>query len=62
MTTRRAFLGAIPATGAAFAFGGALMSEAGPAVAQGGPALQPGHFHPKGKVPSAHTAAVLKAA
>ncbi len=62
MTTRRDFLGALPATGAAFALGGALLSEAGPASAQTSPPLAPGHFHPKGKAPSEHTIAALKAA
>jgi len=62
MTTRRQFLGSLPATGAAFAFAGALLGETGPARAQGGPPIQEGHFHPRGKVPSEHTLAVLKAA
>jgi alkyl sulfatase BDS1-like metallo-beta-lactamase superfamily hydrolase len=62
MTTRRQFIGALPATGAAFAFGSTLLAEPGAAQAQTAPALQPGHFHPKGKVPSEHTAAILKAA
>ena len=62
MTSRRQFLGALPATGAAFAFGSALVAEPGAVSAQSAPALQPGHFHPKGKVPSEHTRAVLKAA
>jgi alkyl sulfatase BDS1-like metallo-beta-lactamase superfamily hydrolase len=62
MTTRRQFIGALPATGAAFAFGGALVAEPGAAQAQTGPALQPGHFHPKGKVPSDYTQAVYEAA
>jgi hypothetical protein len=58
MTTRRQFIGALPATGAAFAFGSALVAEPGAAQAQTGPALQPGHFHPKGKVPSDYTKAI----
>ena len=62
MTSRRQFLGALPATGAAFAFGSALVAEPGAVSAQNAPALQPGHFHPKGKVPSEHTRALLKAA
>lgn len=62
MTSRRDFLSAIPATGAAFAIGGAFMSEAGPAAAQSAPPLAPGHFHPKGKIPSEHTIAILKKA
>jgi hypothetical protein len=62
MTTRRECLGAIPFTGAAFAVGGALMSDAGPAAAQDAPPLAQGHFHPKGKAPSEHTIAVLRQA
>jgi alkyl sulfatase BDS1-like metallo-beta-lactamase superfamily hydrolase len=62
MTTRRQFIGALPATGAAFAFGSALVAEPGSAEAQTSPTLQPGHFHPKGKVPSAYTQAVYEAA
>jgi hypothetical protein len=52
----------LPATGAAFAFGSVLVTEPGAAQAQTGPALQPGHFHPKGKVPSDYTQAVYEAA
>jgi alkyl sulfatase BDS1-like metallo-beta-lactamase superfamily hydrolase len=62
MTSRRQFLGALPATGAAFAFGSALVAEPGAVSAQAGPALQPGHFHPRGKIPTEQTRAVLKAA
>lgn len=62
MTTRRTFLTALPVTGAAFAIGGALLGESGPAIAQTAPPLAPGHFHPKGKAPSEHTIAVLKSA
>jgi alkyl sulfatase BDS1-like metallo-beta-lactamase superfamily hydrolase len=62
MATRREFISTLPATGAAFAISGAYLAEGGPAMAQTGPALQAGHFHPKGKVPSVHTEAVLKAA
>jgi alkyl sulfatase BDS1-like metallo-beta-lactamase superfamily hydrolase len=63
MTTRRAFLGTLPATGAAFAVGGALWSEGvRPAWAQDTPPLAPDHFHPRGKAPSTHTKAVLDAA
>jgi alkyl sulfatase BDS1-like metallo-beta-lactamase superfamily hydrolase len=62
MTTRREFLGTIPATGAAFAIGGAFMVESGPIFAQTPPPLQPGHFHPKGKAASRHTIAILKKA
>ncbi|MCX7301659.1 MAG: MBL fold metallo-hydrolase [Rhodobacterales bacterium] len=62
MTTRRQFLGTIPATGAAFAIGGNFIMEPSPARAEGTPPVAPGHFHPKGKAPSEHTIAVLKAA
>lgn len=64
MTTRRNFLTALPATGAAFAIAGASLLEGGAARAQtpAGPAPLAGHFHPKGKAPSTHTVAVLKAA
>jgi alkyl sulfatase BDS1-like metallo-beta-lactamase superfamily hydrolase len=60
-TTRRQFLGSVPATGAAFALGGALLSE-GPAHAQESPAPLAGHFHPKGKAPSTHTVRVIEEA
>lgn len=62
MATRREFISAIPATGAAFAVSGAHFGESGQAVAQTRPALQPGHFHPKGKVPSDFTKAVYETA
>ncbi|GAA0303055.1 alkyl/aryl-sulfatase [Rhodovulum strictum] len=57
MTTRREFMGSIPAAGAAFAIGGSLALEATPAHAQRAPLA--GHFHPKGKAPSEHTLKVL---
>jgi alkyl sulfatase BDS1-like metallo-beta-lactamase superfamily hydrolase len=59
MTTRRQLLGSIPATGAAFALGGALLTE-GPAQAQEPRPPLDGHFHPKGKAPSPHTIRVLQ--
>jgi alkyl sulfatase BDS1-like metallo-beta-lactamase superfamily hydrolase len=62
MTTRRQFLGTIPATGAAFAIGGNFIMEPTPARAEGTPPIAPGHFHPKGKAPSEQTLAVLQAA
>lgn len=62
MTTRRDFLTVLPATGAAFAVAGASLLEGGAARAQTPPTPLPGHFHPKGKAPSEHTKAVLKAA
>lgn len=58
MTTRRQILTAIPATGAAFALGGALLAE-GPAHAQQPRPTLDGHFHPKGKAPSPHTIRAL---
>ena len=61
MTTRREFIGSIPATGAAFALGGALLSES-PAQAQEPRPTLDGHFHPKGKAPSPHTIRVLEEA
>lgn len=61
MTTRREFIGSIPATGAAFALGGALLSES-PAMAQEARATLDAHFHPKGKAPSEHTMRVIEAA
>jgi alkyl sulfatase BDS1-like metallo-beta-lactamase superfamily hydrolase len=61
MTTRREFMGSIPATGAAFALGGALLSES-PALAQEARPTLEGHFHPKGKAPSDHTMRVIEAA
>lgn len=61
-TNRRDFLAAIPATGAAFAVGGLLTEDFSPAYAQERPPLAPGHFHPKGKAPSAHTVRILKEA
>ncbi len=62
MTTRRQFIGAIPATGAAFALAGSTLLGEGPARAQELAPLQPGHFHPKGKAPSPHTLEVLRRA
>ena len=58
MTTRRQILASLPATGAAFALGGAILSE-GPAKAQEARPTLEGHFHPKGKAPSPHTIRVL---
>jgi hypothetical protein len=62
MSTRRQFLGALPATGAAFAISAAFLTEGTTASAQEAPPLQPGHFHPRGKAPSEHTIAVLNQA
>jgi len=61
MTTRRQFIQALPAAGAAFAVAGNVLLDESPAVAkESAPAK--GHFHPKGKVPSKHTLEVLKKA
>lgn len=61
MKTRREFLQTIPATGAAFAVAGHMLSESSTAMAQSAVPLQ-GHFHPKGKAPTVHTVRVLKEA
>jgi hypothetical protein len=61
MTTRRQIFTSIPATGAAFALGGALFDE-GPAHAQQARPTLDGHFHPKGKAPSAYTIRAIEAA
>ncbi len=58
--TRRQFLGAVPAFGAAFSVAGAFTLELGSARAQQAPLA--GHFHPMDKAPSAHTIAALKQA
>jgi hypothetical protein len=62
MPTRRDFMTVLPATGAAFAVAGASLLEGSAALAQTPAAPLAGHFHPKGKAPSAHTIAALKAA
>lgn len=62
MPTRRDFMTALPATGAAFAVVGTSLLEGGAALAQTPPAPLKGHFHPLGKAPSDHTIAVLQAA
>lgn len=68
MTTRREFLGAVPAAGAAFAVAGTALLEGATSAraASGGSAREAaplaGHFHPKGKAPSSHTLEVLKKA
>jgi alkyl sulfatase BDS1-like metallo-beta-lactamase superfamily hydrolase len=61
MTTRRQFIGSLPAAGAAFAVAGNFVLEDSPARAQE-PAPLAGHFHPKGKAPSKFTLDVLKRA
>ena len=62
MTTRRQFIGAFPAAGAAFAVGGPLIFDEGMARAAEPPAPHAGHFHPKGKAPSKFTLEVLERA
>jgi alkyl sulfatase BDS1-like metallo-beta-lactamase superfamily hydrolase len=61
MSTRRQFIQALPATGAAFAVAGHLALNESPAHAQEAAPLK-GHFHPKGKAPSKFTLEVLKRA
>lgn len=61
MGTRRDFIKAVPATGAAFALGGLDLLEPTAARAQmAAPAA--GHFHPRGKAPSPHTLRILREA
>ncbi|MBA4130295.1 MAG: hypothetical protein C0519_02610 [Hyphomicrobium sp.] len=59
MTTRREFLGALPAAGAAFAVGGTFLGEISSAQSETAKPLA-GHFHPKGKAPSKFTLDLLK--
>lgn len=61
MTTRRQFLEALPAAGAAFAVAGDLLLEGGVRRAEAATPLA-GHFHPKGKAPSKFTVEVLRQA
>lgn len=61
MATRRTFVQGLPALGAAFAVGAAATLNESPAQAAPAAPLK-GHFHPKGKAPSAHTQAVLRKA
>ena len=61
MTTRRQFLGALPATGAAFAIAGPMVFDEGQARAET-TAPAPDHFHPKGKAPSEYTLQILEQA
>jgi alkyl sulfatase BDS1-like metallo-beta-lactamase superfamily hydrolase len=58
MTTRRQFVQAIPAAGAAFAVAGHFVLDESPARAHE-PAPLKGHFHPKGKAPSRFTLDLL---
>jgi alkyl sulfatase BDS1-like metallo-beta-lactamase superfamily hydrolase len=61
MTTRREFLEALPAAGAAFAIGGKIVLEGSSARAAREAPLE-GHFHPKGKAPSKFTKDILRGA
>jgi alkyl sulfatase BDS1-like metallo-beta-lactamase superfamily hydrolase len=62
MTTRREFIGSLPAAGAAFAVAGSFVFEDSAARAQETIPPLAGHFHPKGKAPSKFTLDVLKKA
>ncbi len=57
-TTRRNFLKTIPTFGTAFAVSGNILLDDAGALAQEAPVLE-GHFHSKGKAPSAHAQAIL---
>lgn len=59
MATRRDFMRAVPAAGAAFTVAGKLVLDDSPAYAQSASTPPDGHFHPKGKAPSEHTLKVL---
>jgi alkyl sulfatase BDS1-like metallo-beta-lactamase superfamily hydrolase len=61
VTTRREFVQALPAAGAAFAVAGHVFLRESAARAQEAAPLK-GHFHPKGKAPSKFTLEVLKKA
>ncbi|MBL8883134.1 MAG: MBL fold metallo-hydrolase [Hyphomicrobium sp.] len=61
MTTRRDFIGSIPAAGAAFAISGRALMETTAALAEPAPP-HPGHFHPQGKAPSKFTLDILRKA
>ena len=61
MKTRREFIQAAPAVGAAFAVAGHVALGESPAIARESAPFKD-HFHPKGKSPSQHTLDVLKKA
>ena len=61
MTTRREFIGSLPAAGAAFAVASNFFLEPSSARAQTATPLAE-HFHPKGKAPSKFTLDVLRQA
>ncbi|MCA3596298.1 MAG: MBL fold metallo-hydrolase [Methylobacterium sp.] len=58
MSTRREFVQALPALGAAFAVGTSITLNEG--SAQTMPSPLSGHFHPKGKAASTHTIEAIK--
>ena len=62
MTTRREFMGYLPAAGAAFAVVGNMVLGESPARAQDAAAPLDGHFHSEGKAPSKFTLDVLQQA
>ena len=59
MTTRRTFMTAIPAAGAAFAVAPNMLLDETSGAAHAQAAPLDGHFHPKGKAPSEHTLKIL---
>src|SRR5690349_7754176 len=61
MTTRREFIRALPAAGAAFTAAGIVVAEGGAAWSQQIDPLE-GHFAPKGKPPSQFTLDILNQA
>lgn len=62
MVSRRDLLKSAPASAAAFAIGSNFLMEGTAAHADTPAPSLAGHFHPRGKAPSKHTVAVLKAA
>ena len=60
MTTRRQFIGSIPAVGAAFAVGNGIIFDEGQARADTPAAPLAGHFDAKGKAPSSFTIEAIK--
>lgn len=60
MTTRRQFISALPAAGAALTIGGNLFLENNPARAATSTQPLSNHYHPKGKAPSSFTKAILE--
>lgn len=60
MTTRRQFIGSIPAVGAAFAVGNGILFDEGQARADTPAPALAGHFDAKGKAPSTFTIEAIK--